>query len=132
LFAVILLHRTTHTLRTTVAAIIIASFVVVVIVAIAVTLVLFLTTCSRFRFGIGIEAFALFAVILLHRTTHTLRTTVAAIIIASFVVVVIVTVAVALVFVFFTGSKHLVELTFASSTVAAIFLFHRLTLERLL
>jgi len=98
-FAVILLNRTAQTLNATVAAIIIATRIVIAVIAVSIALVLLLAAFPRlFRcFGIRIKALALFAVILLHRTTQTLRTAVAAVEITTRIVVVVVTVTIALV-----------------------------------
>merc|ERR1712032_580662 len=98
-FAVILLNRTAQTLNATVAAIIIATRIVIAVIAVSIALVLLLAAFPRlFRcFGIRIKALAHFAVILLHRTTQTLRTAVAAVEITTRIVVVVVTVTIALV-----------------------------------
>merc|ERR1712032_558140 len=95
LFAVILLHRTAHTLSATVAAVEGTVRIVIIIIAVAIALVLLLSTCRPF--GIGIKALALFAVILLYRTSQALRTAVAAVEGTTRVVVVVVAVAIALV-----------------------------------
>merc|ERR1712032_444028 len=97
LFAVILLHRTSQTRRTAVAAVEGTTRIVIAVIAISITLVFFLTTFRLRRFGIRIKALALFAVILLHRTAHTLSATVAAIEIATRIVIAVIAVSIALV-----------------------------------
>merc|ERR1719201_1764950 len=91
-FAVILLHRTTQTLRTAVAAVEITTRIVIAVIAVSIALVFFLTTFRLRRFGIRIKALALFAVILLNRTAHTLSATVAAIEIATRIVIAVIAV----------------------------------------
>jgi len=99
LLTVILLHSTAHTLRATVTAVVLTAFVVVVVVAVAIPFVLLLTTCRPFfwTFGTRVKALALFAVSLFDGTSHTLRTAIAAVKIASAVVIIVVTVTVAFV-----------------------------------
>merc|ERR1712032_1654549 len=96
-FAVILLHRTSQTRSATVAAIEIATRIVIAVIAISITLVFFLTTFRLRRLGIRIETLTHFAVILLHRTAQTLNATVAAIIIATRIVIAVIAVTIALV-----------------------------------
>merc|ERR1712032_895110 len=99
LFAVILLNRTAQTLNATVAAIIIATRIVIAVIAVSIALVLLLAAFPRlFRcFGIRIKALAHFAVILLHRTTQTLRTAVAAVEGTTRIVIAVIAVSIALV-----------------------------------
>merc|ERR1719201_3007003 len=96
-FAVILLHRTTQTLRTAVAAVEITTRIVIAVIAVSIALVFFLTTFRLRRFGIRIKALALFAVILLHRTAHALSATVAAVEGTTRIVIAVIAVSIALV-----------------------------------
>merc|ERR1719353_1723449 len=97
LFAVILLHRTSQTLRTAIAAVEGTTRIVIAVIAISITLVFFLTTFRLRRLGIRIETLTHFAVILLNRTAKTLNATVAAIIIATRIVIAVIAVSIALV-----------------------------------
>merc|ERR1712032_300900 len=125
LFAVILLHRTSQTLRTAVAAVEGTTRIVIAVIAISITLVFFLTTFRLRRFGIRIKALALFAVILLHRTAHTLSATVAAIEIATRIVIAVIAVSIALVCFLTTFRLRRLGIRIETLTHFAVILLHR-------
>merc|ERR1712032_1623185 len=129
LFAVILLHRTSQTLRTAVAAVEGTTRIVIAVIAISITLVFFLTTFRLRRFGIRIKALALFAVILLHRTAHTLSATVAAIEIATRIVIAVIAVSIALVLLLAAFSRlfRCFGIRIKALALFAVILLHRTT-----